>query len=143
MAEKLTQEFLARHAEVYEAPPAVVTHLPVDRTFEMPTGLYAVMVGLLLAYVGVMVAGFAHPEMILPAAIFVIFILGLFGVPAIWARIAPVTKSRAKTWGELRQAGVMTPFGRVSANDAAVQMLLLPALIFLWGVCVVAIAALV
>ena len=141
MVQQLTREQIARHAEVHAAPP--VHQVEVDRTFELPTGLYAATVGLLFAYLGVMGFGFASPALAIPFAIFGIFIVGFFGLGAVWTKIAPTTKSKPLTWGLFRNEGVMTAYGRVSARDASVQVLILPVLIFLWGVAVVTIAALV
>jgi len=142
MAEKLTRQFIAEKAIVHEAPvlPAAT---PVDRTFELPTRLYAATVGLFLAYIALMGAGFAHPEMILPVAIFAVFIIAGFGVPALWVRLQPDSGRKAIGWDKFRAEGIMTLTGRCKARDATVQVLILPVLIFAWGVAVVTIAALV
>ena len=47
------------------------------------------------------------------------------------------------SWARLASQGIATHPGRVSARDAAVQVLILPALVFCWGVTTVIIAALV
>ena len=87
--------------------------------------------------------GFANPEMVLPVAIFAVFVVAGFGVPAMWTRLAPGTRSRALSWERFRREGIITAYGPVSARDASVQVLILPVLIFLWGVFTVTIAALV
>lgn len=143
MAEYLTRAQLAEAADTHEALQSCQQPHETDRTFELPTRLYATTVGLFLGYIALMGAGFAHPEMILPVAIFVLFVVAGFGVPALWTRLAPQTRSRAMRWEQFRQDGIMTLTGRTSARDATVQVLILPVLIFLWGVAVVTIAALV
>ena len=140
MAEHFTLEQITQIADTHAAPPQ---RHELDRTFELPTGLYVATVGLFLGYIGLMAVGFAHPEMIIPAAIFVVFVVAMFGVPAIWTRLAPQTRSKPKTWGRFKQEGIMTAYGHLNANEATVQVLILPVLIFLWGVIVVTIAALV
>ncbi len=143
MAEYLTREQIAATADTHAKLPVARAAHEVDRTFELPTGLYAATVGLFLAYIGLMTVGFAHPEMILPTIIFAVFVFAGFGVPALWTRLAPRTKGKTMTWARFRQEGIMTAYSRTTARDATVQVLILPVLIFLWGVIVVTIAALV
>ena len=142
MVERLTREQIAEHAIVHEAPTLRVP-TTVDRTFELPTGLYVAMAGLFLAAAGVMAFGFAAPAMIVPTGIIAVFIAMFFAVPAMWARMKPDHPQRATSWERFRRHGIMTAFGHSSANAAAIQVLILPALILLWGIGVVAIAAVV
>lgn len=141
MVEQLTREKIAQYADIRVEAPRVTA--PTDRTFELPTGLYAATVALFLGFIGTLAIGFGNPEMVIPFVIFAIFVVAGFGVPAIWTRLAPETKSRPKTWGRFRQEGIMTAYGRTSARDATVQVLILPVLIFAWGIVCVTIAALV
>ena len=141
MVEQLTREKLAEQADIRIEAPRVAA--PTDRTFELPTGLYVATVALFMGFITVLSVGFAHPEMIIPFAIFALFIVAGFGVPAIWTRLTPATKSRPKTWARFRQEGIMTAYGRTNARDATVQVLILPSLIFVWGLTTVVIAALV
>ena len=144
MAEKLTREFIARQAIVHDTlPPLAREPHIVDRTFELPRGLYVATVGLFLGFVAVTALGFANPEMILPAAIFAIFIVAGFGVPAIWTRMEPQAPARAMTWQRFRREGISTLTGHNTAAQATVQVLILPALILVWGIATVMIAALV
>ena len=146
MAQMLTREQIAEQAIIHqEVVPALATgrKAPLDRSFEMPTALYALTVGLFLAFVGIMATGFAHPEMILPTAIFALFIVAFFAVPALWARMQPENPVRAKSWGRFLREGIQTATGHVGAGSASVQMLILPVLIVMWGVAAVTIAAIV
>ncbi len=141
MVEQLTRAQIAQNAVIRTAAPRVAT--PTDRTFELPTGLYVATVALFLGFIGTLAIGFANPEMVIPFVIFALFVVAGFGVPAVWTKLAPDTKSKPKTWGRFRQEGIMTAYGRTSARDATVQVLILPVLIFAWGLITVTIAALV
>ncbi len=115
----------------------------VDRSFELPTGLYVATAGLYFAFLAVMAIGFQTREMILPMAIFVIYIVMAFGVPALWARMKPQHGSRALGWLTFREKGIVTLTGRTGAKDATAQVLILPVLILFWGAATAMIGALV
>lgn len=146
MAERLTREIVAEKAIVHTTLPALARprhQVDVDRGFELPSVLYAATAGMFLAFLAVMAAGFAHPEMILPMAIFTIFIVGFFGVPALWVRMKPDHADRAKSWSRFIGEGVQTYTGHCKGRDAAVLVLLLPAIVLMWGIATVTIAAIV
>lgn len=137
-------------ARIVEAPEtaAKVRHqVEIDRNFELPTGLYAITVGLYFAFLAVMFAGFSSPGLVIPMAIFAVFIVGMFGVPAVWTRIKSHDESgddaTPLTMGKFKNVGIMTYTGRLAPRDAIIQMLILPVLIVVWGCAVVVIAALV
>jgi len=141
MAERLNRELIAEKAVIH-AEAALRAPTEVDRSFELPTGLYAATVGLFLAYLAVMGFGFASPGLILPMAIFTLFIVAAFGVPALWVRMKPENERHALGWSRFVREGIVTQTGRLGAKEATVQVLILPALIFFWGIAVVSIAAL-
>ena len=114
-----------------------------DRSFELPTSLYTVTVGSYLAFLGVMAVGFQSRDMVLPMIVFVAYIGMVFGVPMLWARMQPATPSCALGWSEFMRNGIDTCTGRTSGGEAALQVLILPVLVFFWGVALVTIAALV
>lgn len=148
MAERITRQDIAAQALVHTTlPGALQEHAaaqpPVDRTFELPGGLYQTLVALLLGFVAVMGLGFGNLEMAIPLVIFAFFILAGFALPKIWAELAPESGRRAKSWTRFQSEGIMTATGRTSARDASVQVLLLPGLVFAWGLIAVVIAALV
>lgn len=142
MAERVTRELVAEkaivHPEAALLPPGIV-----DRSFEMPTGLYAAVAALFLGFMAVTGIGFATRELILPLAVIVLFIFAFFGVPAIWVRMVPESRRPSMSWNRFRREGIATEFGRLTANEAMVQVLILPVLIFLWGIATVTIAAIV
>lgn len=115
----------------------------VTRHFDLPVALHGMTVGLYLAFLGVMALAFQTDEMILPMAIFVIYIAMAFGVPAMWARMKPDHDDRAMGWDSFMRDGIVCATGRLSAGEAIGQVLILPVLILGWGVAIAVIAAFV
>ncbi len=142
MAERITRQFVAEKAIIHETAALRLPHT-VDRSFELPSGLYATMAALFFAAAGVMAFGFAAPGMVVPTGIIAVFITMFFATPAMWVRMRPEHSQRAASWSRFRQHGVMTPYGRSTAGAATVQMLILPVLLLCWGIAVVTIAAMV
>jgi hypothetical protein len=144
MVERLTRQEIAEHAVIHAQLP-VTAHprhqVDVDRNFGLPTALYVTTVGLFLAYLAVMAIGFGNPELALPMAIFVLFVVAGFGVPALWAGMKPDHADRPLSWSRFASEGIQTLTGRCRASDATVQVLIMPTIIFLWGVATVTIAA--
>ena len=142
MAERITRQLVAEKAIIHEAP-ALRLPTTVDRNFELPAALYAAMAGLFFAAAGVMAFGFAAPGMVVPTGIIAVFIAMYFAVPAMWMRMKPDHAQRLTTWARFQRDGIMTPYGRATARDATVQVLILPVLLLCWGIAVVTIAAVV
>jgi hypothetical protein len=148
MTEHLQKQLDHGKARLVEAPAATVRHqVEVDRNFEMPTAFYGATVGLYFAFLAVTFAGFGNPNLVIPMAIFAVFIVGMFGVPAVWTRIKSAgladNETKPLTMGQFAKDGIMTATGRLAPRDAAIQMLILPVLIVLWGIATVTIAAIV
>ncbi|WP_066532337.1 hypothetical protein [Erythrobacter sp. CCH5-A1] len=131
-------------ARIVEAPEAApVRHqVEADRNFGLPTALYGATVGGYLGFLLVVGSAFANPVLAIPMAIFVVFIIAGFGVPAIWTRLAGNT-SAPQTLGEFEAKGIQTATGRLAAKDASIQVLILPVLLVVWGCAVAVIAAVV
>lgn len=140
MSRHFIREQIADKATIHETAPA--GH-EVDRTFELPRALYAITVGCYLGFLGITATAFSSPGLLIPMVIFAFFIVAGFGVPTIWTRLGPKRPSAAMTWGVFRRKGIMTHTGRLGGGEAAVQVLVLPVLIVLWGLAVATIAALV
>lgn len=142
MAERIAREKVAERAIIHEAP---VARQPTatDRRFELPTVLYGATVALYLGFVATLAIAFSNPELNVLVAVFALIIVAGFGVPAIWARMKPENSQHAASWSRFNAEGIMTLTGRCSASAAAVQVLILPVLIFVWGLAAVTIAALV
>ena len=140
MTTRLDRLMLAQTDELVAAPASALRAC-TDRGFELPTALYAATIGSYLAFLAIMAIGFQSRDMLLPMVIFTVYIAMVFGVPALWARMQPETATPPMTLGAFWQHGIQTYTGHNQASAAAVQVLLLPVLILLWGVAVVAIAA--
>jgi len=142
MAEKLGRQTLSQQANIHDSAPDAGRTV-VDRTFELPGALFGAVVALFLGFIATMAAAFGNPALAIPLVIFAFVIVAGFGLPVIWTKMEPETNSSSKSWNRFQHEGVMTGSGRASAGDAMVQVLILPVLIFLWGICSVIIAALV
>ena len=137
------------HREAVAEKAIVHDHLPnaprgfFDQSFELPGELYGASLGLFLAFLGVMIAGFGNPGLIIPMAICGIFLAGFYGIPLLFVREAPDISAQAMRWGQYKARGIQTLTGHLPAGEAAVQMLILPVLVLVWGIACVTIAALV
>jgi hypothetical protein len=147
MSEFLAREALVQTAKLVPAPkplvlPAAVVREEIDRSFELPTGLYVATVALYLGFLAIMAAAFMNPGLVLPMVIFAFFIAAAFGVPMLWARMNPAKSKGALSYGTFKNRGIMTATGPLSAGSAAVQVLVLPVLIFGWGIAVAVVVSL-
>lgn len=124
---------------------AVVTDAPtltrVDRNFGLPTGLYVATVGLYLAFIALMAMLFHNPELAIPMVLFAGFIVFAFGLAGFWTKMKPDNDTGPMTWGQLSARGIDTLSGRLTASEAAIQVLMLPVLILGWGLAVAVIVA--
>jgi hypothetical protein len=100
-----------------------------SHTSENCTALY-------LAFLAVMAFAYQTREMIIPMAIFVIYIAMAFGVPALWVRMKPDHPGNTLGWAEYSRNGISTFTGVMSARDATAQVLMLPVLILGWGIAI-------
>ena len=141
MTTRLDRHDLVRTANLVAAPVADQRRACTDRGFELPTALYAATIGSYLAFLAIMAIGFQSREMLLPMVIFTVYIAMLFGVPALWTRMKPETATAPQTLSAFWEHGIQTYTGHNRAGAAAVQVLLLPVMVLLWGVAVVVIAA--
>ncbi|WDA40140.1 hypothetical protein [Erythrobacter sp. BLCC-B19] len=140
----IVHDLLARgDARIVEQPDIAPRHqVEADRNFGLPTALYGATVAGYLGFLLVVGSAFANPVLAIPMAIFVVFIVAGFGIPAIWTRLAG-NASEPQTLGEFEQRGIMTHTGRLTARDATIQVLILPVLLVIWGLAVAVIAAVV
>lgn len=143
MTRRLDHSQLLVREEIVSAPPLPSRQACDDHSFEIPTVLYVAMAGLFLGFVTVLTLGFSA-HMAVSYGVIVAFIAAFFGVPAIFVRAKPEQdRTRALRWYDFMDNGIATATGPSSGGEAAILMLLLPVLIFCFGVAVVAIAALV
>jgi hypothetical protein len=121
---------------------APTTRNEIDRGFGLPTGLYGLTVAAYLGFIGMMASAFANPSLVLPMVVFAVVIVAAFGVPTLWVRMRPDNSAKAMTFQQLKNRGIETGSGHLDGSAAAVQVLILPALILCWGIVVAVIAAL-
>ena len=131
MSRRVDQQQLVAAREIVAAPPARAC---TDRSFELPPVLHIATAMLFLGFVTVLCAAFATPGLLVPYAVFAIFIGAFFAVPAMWARMKPESRTKAMSWDEFREKGIDTMTGRTPASEAATLVLVLPTLVFLWAV---------
>lgn len=142
MTQMLHSDFIAEKAIVHDNLPVVHRGF-FDQSFELPAGLYAASLAMFVGFLGVMTLGFGNPHLILPMVIFGVFFAGFYGIPLMFVREAPEGSAKAMSWGQFKARGIQTATGHLPASEAVVQMLILPGLVFLWGIACVTIAALV
>ena len=141
----IVHDLIARGDARVVAQPEVAAarhQVETDRNFGLPSALYGTTVGCYLAFLVIVGSAFANPVLAIPMAIFALFIVAGFGIPAIWTRLAGNT-SAPQTLGEFERSGIMTETGRLAPRDATVQVLILPVLLVVWGLAVAVIAAVV
>jgi len=137
MTRRLDRTELLDRQEIVRSPTLPSRTACDDHSFELPTGLYIAMAGLFLGFVTVLTIAFSG-HMAVSYGVIAAFILAFFAVPTIFTRAGPdeQRRTRALGWSEFLDRGVATATGRCSGKDAAVLVLLLPALIFCFGVAV-------
>lgn len=138
MSRHLARDLIADRAIVRES---IGKAPPVDRSFNLPPGLYAATGALYFGFIGVMALGFGNPGLVVPLGICAVFLAAFFAVPVIFARVD--RGARPMAYDRFRREGVATLTGRLSSGEAAAQMMVLPVLIFGWAIATVTIAALV
>ena len=112
-----------------------------DRTFELPPALHVLTGLFFVGFVSVLSLAF-RTNMTVNYAVFLIFILAFFSLPALWVRMKPEENhSRALGLGDLLTRGIRTPTGRLTGGEAMILVLLLPFTVFCWSIAVAIIAA--
>lgn len=143
MTRLITKAELEQSLEL-ASPPQLTPNLRQDieqRNFGLPVGLHATYFGLFLAFLGVMAFGLQTPHLIIPIAVCVWFTAAFYVVPMLWTKVGPDNGAKAMSMGELERKGIMTYTGWCSGRDATIQTLILPSLVFAWGIAIVTIAA--
>jgi hypothetical protein len=135
------EQFATEHLTI--ARPVIAARGEYGRTFDLPPALYAMTVGGYLAYLAVMGIAFMAPDLVIPMAIFVLFVLAAFGTSALFARMAPPPPGWPRTMNAFMREGFECMTGHVSGTGASIQVLIMPVLILIWGICIALIAALV
>lgn len=111
-----------------------------ERVFDLHPGIHAAVFGGFFVYLGIMWAAFATDQLAIPFAIFLVFLAAAWAVPALWARVAG-TPGPKTSWQAFLRDGFQCETGHVSAGAALGQVLIMPAMLILWGVAVAVIKA--
>lgn len=132
MTNRLKSEALIRSDEIVEAPVARACD---DQSFELPSGVYVAMAALFAGFIGVLSLALRGGQLALVYAVIFAFIAAFFAVPAIFPAMAP-SRKKALSWADFKSRGIETATGRSSAREATILVLLLPALIFCFGIAI-------
>ncbi|MES2491681.1 MAG: hypothetical protein V4579_00195 [Pseudomonadota bacterium] len=139
MSQHVSQAQLGAAAVVFDAP----VQTRVNRSFELPGGLYGLTVACYLGFLGLMSMLFMNGELALPMAAFVVSIIGGFGLGWKWVSMRPDNGSHTLSMGQFTNRGIQTLSGHLTAAEASAQVLILPVLILFWGVAIAVIVAVV
>ncbi len=139
MTTRIKPEILVARDEIVAAP---AQHACDDQSFEFPSGLYVAMAVLFAGFVSVLGLGFRGGHMAVAYGVIFALIAAFFTIPALFPAMSPDRK-KALSWAMFRMRGIQTATGRSSAGEATVLVLLLPFLIFCFGMAVAAIAMIV
>lgn len=139
MSQHVSHADLAAVAHVADAP----FNTRVNRTFELPAALYAITVACYLGFLALMSVLFMNAELVLPMVAFVVSIVGGFGLGWKWVAMRPDNDNPTLTFGQFSNRGIQTLSGRLTAAEASAQVLILPVLIFAWGIAIAIIYAVV
>lgn len=139
MTTRIRSEVLIARDEIVAAP---AERACTDQSFELPSGLYVAMALFFAGFVAVLGLGFRGGHMAVVYGVIFAFIAAFFAIPAMFPAMAPDRK-KALSWTMFRMRGIQTATGRTSAAEATTLVLLLPFLIFCFGMAVAAIAMIV
>lgn len=114
-----------------------------ERTFGLHPALFVATIGSYFAFLAILAAAFMNPNLLIPYAIFVAYLVMYFGVPGLWAKVVGRPVGRFQSWAEFRSEGMDILTGHISSGGAVAQVLVLPVLVVGFGLAVALIAALV
>ncbi|HEX8938309.1 MAG TPA: hypothetical protein VF776_08580 [Sphingomicrobium sp.] len=136
MTTRIRSELLIARREIVAAP---AERACTDQSFELPTGLYGAMAAMFAGFVTVLGVGLRGGHMAVVYGVIYAFIAVFFALPAAFPSLAPGGR-KAMSRSVFRIRGIQTATGRSSAVEATVLVLLLPFLIFCFGMAVAIIA---
>lgn len=139
MTTRVKPEVLVARDEIVAAPVARACD---DQSFELPSGLYIAMALFFAGFVGVLSLAFRGGHMPVVYGVIFAFIAAFLAIPAVFPAMAP-ERQKALSWTMFRMRGIQTETGRTSAREATTLVLLLPFLIFCFGMAVAVIAMIV
>ena len=139
MTTRVKPEVLVARDEIVAAP---AKRACTDQSFELPSGLYIAMAALFAGFIGVLSLSFRGGHMAVAYGVICAFIAAFFAIPAMFPGMAPDHK-KALSWARFRMRGIHTATGHSSATEATALVLLLPFLVFCFGMAIAAIAMIV
>ena len=139
MTARHTSEVLIARDEIVAAPAPRACE---DQSFELPGGLYAAMTVMFAGFIMVLGSAFRGGHMAVAYGVIFAFLAAFFAIPAMFPAMAPERK-KSLSWTMFRMRGIQTATGRTTAGEATALVLLLPFLIFCFGMAVAAIAMIV
>lgn len=131
----------ALDAEIVSAPAEHRANR-AERVFGLHPVLHIATFGGFAVWLVIMWAAFADPGLVVPFGIFAVFLAMALAVPAIWARVAPNNGPKA-SWDDFLREGFDCATGHLSGGEAIAQVLIIPGLLVVWGLCIAMIRALV
>lgn len=132
MAVHQSPEAVAQQARIVPAPEFAAAALRPNRgtrVFDLHPAVHLMVAGAWFGFVAILATAFMTAELVVPAAIFVIGVVALFGTPAMWARIQPKDDLPRQTWAEFLKEGVDCHTGPLTSGQALAQILVLPAML--------------
>lgn len=139
MSRHITRQTAECRGEIV-APPSLKRR--VDRSFGLHPALHIMTFAGFAVWLLIMGVTFADPELAIPFAVFFVFLAAAFVVVASWARIEGRTGPFV-SWSEFRREGFDCLTGHLSAGETMAQVLIMPAMLIIWGFAVAIIHALV
>lgn len=143
MSVHYSQADLRKVANRVSAATAPTLPNRAERTFGLHPALFVATVASYFAFLAILAAAFMNPNLIIPFAIFVAYLVMYFGVPGLWARVVGRPVGRFQSWAEFRSEGMDILTGPIGSGGAIAQVLVLPILIVGFAVAAALIAALV
>jgi hypothetical protein len=118
---------LQEKARIHAAP--ALRRKRHHRTFDLHPAVHVMLAGAWLLFVGMLCAAFMARDLVIPTAINAIGVVGLFLVPALWARVVPDDGLARQGWDEFLAEGVETYTGYLPTREALAQIFILPVLL--------------
>lgn len=118
---------LEQKAEIVPAP--ALRRNRHEYAFDLHPGVHAMVIIAWLAFVGILVAAFMGPDLIVATGIFFIGVASLFVTPGLWARVKGDDGLPRQSWSEFMEEGVATNTGHLRAGEALSQIMILPVLL--------------
>lgn len=142
MTRRLNQTQLLAREEIASSPALAGPRACDSRSFDLPGGIYAVMVLLIGGAFAVLAMAF-RTNMLVSFGVIFALLTAFFGIPAIFVKASPSESARPLSWDGFLSKGVDTATGVTKPGEATVLVLVLPFLILCWAIAVAIIATIV